>query len=278
MMIRWFPLAFVGLLALVPAANAGDFDILNSNNQIAAQFVATNFDYLETFGGTKLDSEGGWVSGVGGSFTWQGHLITNNLYFNAQYSYINGKTDYVGSFQGGTYGSVRQKDGATVNDFDVRIGKGFEIQPNFQLTPYFGVGYHDWQRAVNTGEEYSHAYVGAGLLVQWNPLARLVLSAHGLVGGTFDSQVIVHTIPGPGGIVGSTLALGGADTERVGLSGDYAVTSHIHLNAGVEWVHFSYGKSNPDPTGTYFEPDSRTNNTTVKVGVGYAWGAYEPLK
>ena len=34
-----------------------------------------------------------------------------------------------------------------------------------------------------------------------------------------------------------------------------------------------------DPTGTYFEPDSRTNNTTVKVGVGYAFGSgYEPLK
>ena len=50
------------------------------------------------------------------------------------------------------------------------------------------------------------------------------------------------------------------------------------MNAGVEYVHFSYGKSNAGPTGTYFEPDSRTNNTAIKVGAGYAWGGYEPLK
>jgi hypothetical protein len=84
----------------------------------------------------------------------------------------------------------------------------------FQLTPYFGIGYYDWQRAVNTGEEYSHGYAGVGLLAQWNPVARLVLSAHGLVGGTFGSQIDIHTIPGPGGIIGSTLALGHAGTER----------------------------------------------------------------
>jgi hypothetical protein len=146
------------------------------------------------------------------------------------------------------------------------------------LTPYFGIGYHDWQRAVNTGEEYWHSYAGFGLLAQWNPLARLVLSAHGLVGGTFDSQVNAHTIPGPGGSVGSTLTLVHAGTERLGFAADYAVTPHIHVNAGVEYVHFSYGKSNVDPTGTYFEPDSRKNNTTIKVGAGYAWGGYDPLK
>jgi hypothetical protein len=278
-MLGKFPLAFASVLALVPAASAADLDILNSNNQIAAQFVTANFDYVETFGGAKLDSEYGWVNGAGANFVWQGDFLVRNLYFNAQYTYINGKTDYTGSaFQGGAYGSVMQKDGATVNDLDFRIGRGLEIRPDLQLTPYFGIGYHNWQRGANTGEEYSHGYAGAGLLAQWNPLAGLVLSAHGLVGGTFDSQVTIHTVPGPGGIIGSTLTLGGADTERVGFAADYAVTSHIHLNAGVEWVRFSYGQSNLDPTGTYFEPDSRTNNTTVKVGAGYAWGAYDPLK
>jgi hypothetical protein len=279
-MLRKLPLAVVSVLVLVPAASAADLDILNSNNQIAAQFVTANFDYLESFSGAKLDSEGGWVNGAGVNFVWQGEFLVRNLYFNAQYTYLNGKTDYSGSFLqgGGAYGSLLGKDGATVNDLDFRIGKGYEIGRDLQVTPYFGIGYHDWQRGANTGEEYWHGYAGAGLLAQWNPLAGLVLSAHGLAGGTFDSQVAVHTIPGPGGIIGSTLALRGADTERLGFAADYAVTSRIHVNAGVEWVHFSYGHSNLDPTGTYFEPDSRTNNTAIKAGAGYAWGAYEPLK
>jgi hypothetical protein len=272
-------LAFVGALVLVPAASAADFDILNSNNQIAAQFVTTNFDYLETDAGMKVDSEGGWVSGAGASITWQGNFAVKNFYFNAQYTYLNGKTDYVGSLLGGgAYGSATGKNGATVNDIDFRIGRGLEIGGNLQLTPYLGFGYHDWQRGANTGEEYWHAYAGAGLLVQWNPVAGLVLSGHGLAGGTFDSQISIHTIPGPGGITGSTLTLGRADTERLGFAADYAVTPRIHVNAGVEWVHFSYGQSNLDPTGTYLEPESRTNNTTVKVGVGYSWGGYESLR
>ena len=46
-----------------------------------------------------------------------------------------------------------------ISDF----GKGFAPQPDVMATPYFGVGYHDWDRMVNAGENYSHAYAGGGL-------------------------------------------------------------------------------------------------------------------
>ena len=66
---------------------------------------------------------------------------------------------------------------------------------------------------------------------------------------------------------------------KVGLSGDYAITRSLHVNAGVEWVDFKYGESALNPTGTYLEPNSETSNVTVKVGVGYAFGDdYVPLK
>ncbi len=297
-MIKGFALGLAGALSVVSAANAADLytggyagglkdvpvvsnDIIASNNQLSVQFVTTHFDYLETMDGQKLDSEGGWVPGVGVSFTMMNNWYVRNLYFNAQYSHVNSKTDYVGAYQGGTYGSVKTQDTAIVNDVDFRLGKGFELQQNFMATPYFGGGYHDWQRGGNGGEEYSHGYLGAGLLLQWSPISKFVLSGNGLIGGTFGSQVVVGSYyPNqPGGIVGSTLTLGDAATYRLGVSGDYALTQKIHLNAGVEWVHFSYGQSSLDPTGTYLEPDSRTNNTTVKVGAGYAFGGgYEPLK
>jgi hypothetical protein len=267
-------------------------DILDVNNQICVQFAATDFRYKETgdparetYG--KLDTEAGWVPGVGVELALMRNWIVTNLYFDARYTYLNGKTDYVGGLQqpivvmqgsGNDYGSVKQKNGAVVNDLDFRIGKGFEVQSNLMVTPYLGVGYHDWDRKVNGGEEYTNGYVGGGLLVQWAPVAGAVLSAHGMAGTTFGSHIDV----GAGyGIDGAVMAsrndgafsapLGDSMIWKAGLSGDYALTRNIHLNAGVEWTTFRYGESalyNVD----WFEPDSFTLNTTVKAGIGYSFG------
>lgn len=304
-MIRKLALGFVSSLALISAANAADMyqaggaglkdgpeaywvssDIVNSNNQIAVQFVTTNFAYKEVADGTRiptepaglaLDSETGWAPGVGVSLSLMRNWFVDNLYFNFQYSYLNGSTDYKGALQScvtpGCYGSVVGKDGAVVNDFDFRFGKGFQLHPSVMVTPYLGVGFQDWERKVNAGEEYSHGYVGGGLLVQWNPIQRLVLSANGLVGTTFGSNIDVT-----GAFSG---ALGDSTIYKAGISGDYAVTRNIHVNAGVEWESFKYGESAQYPLGggSVWEPDSHTDFVTVKVGVGYAFGAdYGPLK
>ena len=166
-------------------------DIIDSNNQISVQFVTTDFGYKEVSGSAPLDTESncgarGWVS-----FSLMKNWFVSNLYFNAQYSYADGKTDYVGSYWGGTFGSLKTQDTAIVNDFDFRLGKGFELQRNLMATPYFGIGFHDWQRGGNGGEEYSHGYYGAGLLLQWSPFSRFVLSGNGLIGQTFNSQIAV---------------------------------------------------------------------------------------
>jgi opacity protein-like surface antigen len=271
----------------------GSTDIVASNNQIAIQFAATNFDYIETgdpargLSGT-LDTERNWVPGVTVEFSLMRNWIVSNLYFDARHTYLDGATDYRGS--GYTiidrvpaYHSLSTTSGAVVNDFDFRLGKGFEPQPNLMLTPYVGAGYHNWQRMVNGGEEYSNGYVGGGLLAQWSPVSRLVLSAHGLMGSTFASSISVsggyevawvmatranHSFSGP---------LGDSRIYRAGLGADYALAGPLHLNASVEWVDFKYGES--DIYDHNYEPDSSTQNTTVRVGVGYALGGdYSPLR
>ena len=244
--------------------------ITQSNNQISAQFVATGFNYKETIDGLPFDTEKGWVPGGGVSFSLMRNWFVDNLYFNARFAWEKGKTDYVGAYQGYPFGSLVSTSGATVYDYDLRFGKGFAPQPDFMATPYFGVGYHEWDRMVNAGENYSHSYAGGGLLVQWSLMSRFVLSVDGFVGGTITPQIKVATIPGE--IVGSTLALGSSALYKVGLSGDYAITRCLHVNAGVEWIDFSYDKSALDPTRNYFEPHSDTSNVTVKAGVGYAFG------
>lgn len=295
-MVRGLALGFVSALALASAANAADLsggykdvpqaawvssDILSANNQVGIAFATTHFDYLETSGGAKLDSEGGWVPGVNVSLSVMNNWLVNNFYFRADYTHLDGKTDYVGGTWGNpTYGSLKQKDAAVVDDIDFRFGKGFELSRSFMATPYLGVGYHDWQRNPGYQEEYTNGYVGAGLMLQWAPINRFVLSANGLVGTTFGSHITT------GGSFPIDVALGNSTTYRVGLSGDYALTRSIHVNAGVEYVDFAYGKSavttfNVPGVGTIgvLEPDSTTKNTTVKVGVGYSFGGgYEPLK
>ncbi len=51
---------------------------------------------------------------------------------------------------------------------------------------------------------------------------------------------------------------------------DYAFTKVIHGNVGVDYTSWEYGASAIQPSG-YFEPDSETNVTMIKVGVGYAF-------
>lgn len=244
--------------------------ITQSNNQISIQFAATEFNYKETIYGLPFDTEKGWVPGAGVSFSLMRNWFVDNLYFNARFAWEIGKTDYVGAYQGYPFGSLVSTSGANVYDYDLRFGKGFAPQPDFMAIPYFGGGYHEWDRKVNAGETYSHGYAGGGLLIQWSFMSRFVLSVDGFVGRTIDPQVKVATIPDE--IVGSTLALGNSAIYRLGLSGDYAITRRFHVNAGVEWVDFSYDKSALDPTGNYFEPHSDTSNVTVKAGVGYAFG------
>lgn len=282
-----------GLVGVAGAANAADIytrgglkdepsyvanEILAANNQIGVAFVATNFDYLETNGGTKLDSEKGWAPGFGLSYSLMRNFFVSNLYFRADYTFLDGSTDYVGGTNlHPAYGSLKNTDGATVHDFDFRIGKGFELRPEIMATPYLGVGYHYWYRelpgAGGYKEDYTHAYVGSGLLLQWSPMQKVVLSAHGLIGKTLSPNLTSYDTP-----ISIDVSLGEKTYYRAGLSVDYALTGSIHANAAVEFVGYKYGKSAVAANG-YLEPDSRTENTTVKVGLGYSLGNdYTPLK
>jgi hypothetical protein len=276
-----------GLSALVLASNVAQAgDIVSSNNQLSLDFAAVNFGYKETGNGIfgtptgTLDTETRWVPGVSVSLSAMQDWGLQNLYLSARYTYFNGNTSYVGGhlFPPTPFGSVRASDGATVNDIDARLGKGLALGPNVMMTPFFGMGYQDWNRAVNAGEDYTHAYYGGGLLLQVSPFNRLVLSADALVGETFDSHINVQGLNGFSGSLGNSMIY------KLGLSGDYAITPTIHANAGVEYENFSYGMSAIHVIPmccAVWEPDSRTSNVTVRVGLGIAFGSdrdYQLLK
>jgi hypothetical protein len=252
---------------------AQDF-IVESNNQIIAEFVEAHLDYSEYAGayGTLpglLDTEKGWVPGFGAKLSVMNSAFVNNAYFEAEFTRSQSRTAYEGGVIGGCgYGCVLKDDEAIFTDFHNRYGQGFEVQPDFMITPYVEWGYHRWNRAVNAGETYDNYYVGAGGMAQYSPLSRLVLSANAMIGATVGSWIDVNAITGFAPAWSDKL--GNSLTYDIGGSADYGVTRSLHVTAGLDYAYFKYGASPLQPSG-FFEPRSATGMTTAKLGLGYAF-------
>lgn len=290
------------LLIFTTTAFAGIDAIKASNNQVGIQFISTHMDYKETYpDGTTADTEKGSVQGFGLSLTAMKDILLGNDYLKAQFNRSTGDVDYLGSLDGGcyfhacvaiddyspVYGSYGQKNHAKVTDFSLRYGKGFEINDNLMMTPYAELGHHEWKRDLgNTcvagilpdcaaSEKYRHYYYGMGTLIQHSLNQNLVLSADGFVGQTFSSKIsgsgTSYLYPTSGGFTSfSPQDLGDKSMYRLGVSADYAFTTQVHGNIGVDYVAFKYGRSAVF-NDILYEPDSKTNYTNVKVGVGYAF-------
>lgn len=246
-------------------------DILSVNNQWYLDFAALNIGYRETEGGT-LDTENGWQVGAQTAVTVQRDWLgLSNLYFNGTFTWTSGTVTH--GQPGAGNGTSTHSD---IKDVDFRLGKGFGLGNSAQITPYFGIGTHFWDRQLGGAggyqENYSDSYAGGGVLLQYSPLQRWVLSAYGLVGGTFGSSLSVRNYPAP--VSSFDFALGNSAIYMAGASADYAITRQWHANVGVDWTHFQYGRSGELPTGAgtdLHEPDSRTSNVTVKGGFGYSF-------
>ena len=261
--------------------------IIRSNNQLSIDFATSaRIDYAERDPNhifAVLDSEtGNWIPGVSVTGSWMGTFYGVHPYAWGRYTWIDGTTDYTAAAGPVT----KNTDGARIQDGDFRLGLGFDFASNIMLTPYAGIGWHQWGRNLSGPfgyhEDYSNGYAGGGLLLQVAPVSHLVLSANGLVGSTFDASMTASQTINPVLPFSSLSAfhLGSTTIEMVGGSADYAVTSLVHVNASVDYTHFGYGQSPPQAFGI-LEPTSRTSNLTVRVGFGFAFGGdsdYLPLK
>ncbi len=259
-------------------------DITASNNQIGYQSISTNVNYTETGGkfgvaaGT-LDTETGPVPGRAFYFSSMTNVLLGKDYFNATYDQSIGSTKYIGANlnlpngPAGPYGSVVSTSGATITNYSFRYGKGLDLRGAYMLTPYVEFGAHRWERAVNYGETYSNAYYGFGLLNQYVVSNHLVLSIDAMAGHTNGLAITVTSSP-PGvplasQVTGFSAALGDSELYKVGVSLDYTLAQRIHVNAGLDYTAFNYGVTALQ-SGGLFEPDSQTDYTTLKFGLG--WG------
>ncbi len=272
------------------------YDIIRANSQISVDFAATDWNYAEfnQFAagggalanpafpvGATLNTEKGWLPGVAVTGSYMSDCSSgffSNIYLYGRGTYLSGHTTEWVNGVPGTF-----SDPARVWDGDFRVGKGFQVSSNVMLTPYIGAGVDDWRRTISgvpTGaliEDYSHGYVGAGLLLQVAVAPGFVVSAYGLGGGTFNSQMNFNPNTAVNAVLfgpNHTFTLGNSETVKAGASIDYAFTNNWHMNAGVDYTYFKYGASRQEllPLFGTFEPPSRTSNVTATVGVGYSFG------
>lgn len=259
------------MLASVPAY-ADTSDIKASNNQIGLQYLSTDVNYSEYSSGTGLlDTEKGNVPGYSISTSLMKDVWLGNDYFEAQYNHNSGNTNYVGSplLGSGAYGSVIGQSSAALIDYSARYGVGMELGSQFMATPYLELGHHEWDRGVNYGENYTNNYYGIGVLGQYSPADKLVLTGNVMVGNTFNSNIVVNSGPAIGGFSG---ALGNSTIYRYGVAADYAFTINVHANIGIDYTSFKYGMSAVYPvSGGIYEPASKTSYTTARIGIGYAF-------
>jgi hypothetical protein len=252
-------------------------DILAANNQIMVQAVGTHLNYAEYDDGrsyppgTFVDSEKGWVPGIGLKVSAMGDWAVSNLYVAAEASWSKGHTSYFEP-PGVLGGPVSLTHNAQIADAAFRLGKGFGITPNFMITPFAEFGFHQWQRDTSpmNGETYEHEYAGGGLLFQYAPVQRLVLSASGMVGTTIDPKISIAANPRINTAV--DLGLGSELTWRVGGAVDYAITPHFHVSGSLDYTEFKYGASARDPINGIYEPNSTSQVLVGKIGFGYSWG------
>jgi hypothetical protein len=278
-----------------PIVGCGYNPITLANTQISVDYAGTHKNYAEYNPsdpnytdpalpvGAVIDTEKGWVNGVSvtGSAMFNLGSICN-VYVFARGSYFNGKTDYWQPL-----GRLGGQSNAKIGEGDFRVGKGFDLAPNFMLTPYLGGGVRSWDRDLCQGgacfgfgfhENYSHGYAGAGLMLQWAATRQLVLTGSGLVGSTLESQIKGGPLGnGNPTIVNFQAGLGNSVIYKLEASADYAFTQNFHGNVGVEYTNFKYGASQPFVSdilgGTAIEPNSRTETVTVRAGLGWAFGA-----
>lgn len=273
------------LTAMITAAVSGSVmadiaDIHAANNQVSLKAISTNFDYTETGDGrlgTKtgiLDTETGGVPGFMISAAVSKNLIFKGDYLGVDFSKTNGNTNYVGSYQGGNYGDLRTTSSANTTDLAVRYGKSFDVSKEASITPYAEFGYHEWGRGVNSGETYTHKHYGVGVLAQYSPMQKLVLSANAMIGNTLDSSISVNAIDTR--VSAFSEGLGNSTITKFGVAADYAFTKSLHGQVGLNRTSFDYGagvavNNTGTSGGKMWEPSSSTTLINTEIGLGYAF-------
>jgi hypothetical protein len=255
--------SFCALVAIASPARADDQTIRNADSEVWGAFGTSLFNYQEEIGAPNIpDSEHGWLPSlaVGASY-----LTSQDFYFALDGAANFGNAHYNGSILDTNTGffdiPFQDTTREVVSTVDGKAGKAIALSNEVMLTPYAEVGFRYWHRDLGQGqtENYQNFDAQAGLMVQVSPINKLVLMGYGSVGPTFAARMRT---------AGEDYYLGGSGMYKVGGKVAYGLTPRLDVFTTVDYDAFRYGESPLLADGS-LEPSSKTEETTVRVGLGY---------
>jgi hypothetical protein len=255
-------------------SRADDLPVVNVNNEIGIAFQNLWQWYNETYQGAQLDKETGSIPGFDAKFSVMRDIWgISNVYAAVRYAYSSGTVTYNGALLSGQ--PYVGNSGATINDVEVELGKGFLINPDLLITPLIEGGYRDWQRDVQGpggyNEDYSNGYIGVGVRGDLALNDRLVLTGKlGLAATLGPSMTASGGALAAEGLPPTTYSLGNTGLFQVGVGADYLLADRIHLYGGLDYSHFGFGASNVNEFGL-FEPSSTTSDFTIRIGFAFGF-------
>ena len=257
--------ALVILCALATPALADIQDIRNSDNEIWGAAGPSFFNYKEPSTAPNLpDSEHGTLPSLAAGASMlvpdSARGFARNLYLSLDSSITFGDAHYSGAYFYFPTTPLQGTTSETIWTVDGKIGKAFPVNSAMMLIPYAELGYRYWDRSLSStqDEDYQNFDILAGLMVQASPINRLTLTGYGSAGSTFAAQM---------NTAGSTYDLGSDAMYKIGAKLGYALTKQLELFTTLDYDHFNYGQSGV-VAGAY-EPNSMTEDTTWRVGLGY---------
>lgn len=246
-------------------ASGQSFSEFNTNINAAFQYTHLHYEepantaVAQVQGDSYLDKETGYAPGgrIGVSFMSNGQQ--GHWYGSLQFSrVVSDDIDYIGHFQNGDPATATAA--AEINDWWLRLGKGFQTADHVMLVPHLGIGYHTWARGLEGQgyEYYSHKDWTVGGMLQYRPAEPVTITAMLAVGRTFGAHFEYD-------LVDMDTGLGSSPLYKAGLEIDYAAGQHWHLFLGVDYQTFSYGASKV--VNGFIEPISHTELTNYNLGV-----------
>lgn len=261
--------------------------IMAVNNSVSAAYLNSNLDYVEpsdldafNTGTTYLDFEKGSLNGLRLAASWMSPDY-RDLYVHGEWDWSEGTTNYTGFTQkivgGVTVLTPATGDsGATIQNYQLKVGKGFVTGEKWMLTPYGTFGGRHWTRVIGEGtagdfnETYQHFYLGFGGLIQYAPSDRWVVTGDATLARTFYAWI---NDP-PDGLNHATL--GASPLIKLGVEVDAKVNAALHLFTGFDYTYFTYGQSDVypvpnQPTLAVMEPASQTQMYNVTIGARFSY-------
>ncbi|MDR3423643.1 MAG: hypothetical protein P4M13_00995 [Alphaproteobacteria bacterium] len=245
-------------------SESGVQTIHDSNSSIWVSAGESTLGYKEAVSPIP-DSQHGSLPSVAAGLNY---MTGGNWYFAFEGARSFGDDTYTGAilYSDGSETPTQFTSHETITTVDGKIGRGYVLGRSVMLTPYAEIGYRYWDRNLGGGqvEDYSNFDFLAGLMGQWSPFRRLILSAYASAGTTFAGKMETdHT----------TCDLDSAGMYKVGGKIGFDLTRRWEIFTALDYDHFHYVASPwvaDYALGAYImEPSSRTSDTALRAGLSY---------